>query len=175
MAGKNKKKAFTLIELIVVMALVGVLGLGIAVIFVSANDSIVTLGQQTDVTTKTNFAMDTVQTYLKYAKGLTIHETANEAKEAGRTYLYSKDGRIYIQKGSNASEDMFNEAFYEGYYAELMASAIQQNIVKVTVAMTNKNDVSVAYSLETDVVALNTETVVGAAWGLMVSYETQNP
>ncbi len=175
MAGNNKKRGFTLVELIVVMGLVGVLGLGIIVIFTSANDSLVTLGQQTDVTTKTNFAMDTVQTYLKYAKGLTIHENTDDVKEPQKTYLYSKDGRIYIQKGVDAAQDMFSVEFYEGYYAELMVSAIQQNIVKVTVALTNKNDLSVAYSLETDVIALNTETVQGAPWGMMVSYERDTP
>ena len=175
MGGKKAKKGFTLIELVVVMALVGIVGLGISLIFVSANDSVVTLGQQTDVQVKTNYAMETVQKYLKYAKGLAIHETADDAKESGKTYLYSLGGRIYLQEGKNTAEDMFSEEFYEGYYAELTVGAIRQDIVKVPVALTNKNDLSVAYSLETDVNVLNTETVGGASWGLMVSYDAQTP
>ena len=176
MAGKKAKKAFTLIELIIVLGLVGVVGLGITLIFVSANDSVVTLASQTDVSVKTNFIMESVQTRLRYAKNMSIHETASGAgSDADRTYLYSSEGRVYVQNGRDAPQDLFSEAFYEGYYTDLTVTAIQQNIVTVQVAMTNRDDLSVAYSLATDVNVLNTETVDGDTWGLMVSYDNALP
>lgn len=164
------KKGFTLIELIVVIALMSIVGLGIALIFTSANDSVVTLSRQTDINVRTNAVMDIVQTQLKYAKDLKIDNAGAVGADPGKRYLYSKDGKVYLKKGVNPAQDMFSEAYYEGYYIDITISKMETNIVSLEVSTAVKNDPSISFSLITDVNVLNTEHVEGES-GNMVSYE----
>ncbi|MEG2575358.1 MAG: prepilin-type N-terminal cleavage/methylation domain-containing protein [Christensenella sp.] len=166
----KSKKAFTLIELIVTIALVGIVGLGIALIFTSVNGTIVTLTQQTDVNVKTNYVMQTIEKQLKFAKDLTISADAGRAgKEADKTYIYSRDGKLYIQKGIAPAEDLFNENFYEGYYIDMEVTRLEKSLIRLSITTTAKNNLAVEYALETTMNLLNTREVKGDT-GNIVSY-----
>lgn len=171
----KSKKAFTLVELIVVIALMGIVGLAVTLIFVSANETTVKLAEQTDINVKTNYVMETVQTQLRFAGDLAIGDPADAGADADRRYLYSEDGKIYIQEGREAARDMFDEAFYQGYSVGMEVTLIQKNVVILSITTESKNNPEVAYSLETEISAMNTQTVEGAGPGSMIAYTWSTP
>lgn len=171
----KSKKAFTLVELIVVMALMGILGLGVTMIFLSANNTTVALAEQTDINMKTNYAMETIQTQLRFAEGLTVGSPAEAGTDADKRYLYSEDGRVYIQEGTSPERNLFGEAFYEGYLIDMEMTPIQKSVVRLSITTQSRNNAAVSYNLETEVSALNTPTVEGAGPGSLASYKWARP
>ncbi len=167
----KSKKAFTLVELVVVMALMGIIGLAVALIFLSANNTTVMLAEQTDINIKTNYVMQTLQTQLRFAEDLVIGEPADAGTDANKRYLYSEEGKIYIREGKDPARNLFDEGFYGGYNIgmELRAVGKNNNVVLLSVKTESKNDPQVAYSLETELRALNTINVEGTQ-GSMAAY-----
>lgn len=169
------KKAFTMVELIVTMALMGIIGLTVTLIFLSANNTTVMLAEQTDINVKTNYVMQTLQTQLRFAEDLVIGDPADAGKDTNKRYLYSEDGKIYIREGTATARNLFDEAFYGGYNISMEVSAEQNsNVVRLSVKTQSKNDPSVVYSLQTELRALNTVKVEGTQ-GSMAAYKWSMP
>ncbi len=171
MEKKNSKKAFTLIELMLVIALMSIVGVTVTLIMVSANNTALMLSRQTDISLKTNYVMETVQTQIKYAGDLKIYGGDGQAgREADRLYLYSEDGRVYFEEGEEGAKDLLGENFYQGYDIDIAVTRMQKNIVTLSVSTTAKDDSSISYTLDTAINVLNTRNIEGET-GSLISYQ----
>lgn len=157
---KHANRAFTLIEVIVVIALVGILGVGVISMMVPASSMFQFMSSDVTAKMKANQVMEIVSAQTRFAKDLEIQSNTSKVGEkaaAGFWYLYGMDNKIYMNKGS--SEDLFSEDFYEGYGITLTADAIENNLVEIIIEV--KSGENVISSLTSSVEVINTAIVAG--------------
>ena len=167
---KKSKKAFTLVELIVVIALVGIVGLAVISMMVPASNVFNRMSGEVQAKMKASQVMQVLSPQLKYATGL---EILNDPGKIGTTttnrYIYTSGGKVY-KNDSGVSADLFTSDFYGNYQIEMTANKIENNLVEIVLIVTLKSDSSVKSTLTTAVRDLNTQSIGGPGSGTILAY-----
>lgn len=165
---KNSNKAFTLVELIVVVALVGIVGAAIASMMVPTSNVFMRLSDEVETKMKAGQVMQTLVPQIRYAGDMVIgNDPSVIGGEAGKQYLYVQDGRVYLYK-DGAAADLYSEEFYNGCSVEFSAKKLENNLVEVTLTVTQPGGGSRS-ELKTSVRDLNTQEI-GGTEGSVLTY-----
>jgi prepilin-type N-terminal cleavage/methylation domain-containing protein len=164
----NKRRSFTLIEVIVVVALVGIVGAAIVSMIVPASNFFARIADEVETKMKASQIMQTIVPQVRYAGELVIGSDYGQiGSETDQRYLYNQDGKMYIYMDGETS-DLFSDDFYEGCVVELAAEKLENNLVQLTLAVSLAGGESKS-ELETAVRVLNTQEV-GGTEGTVLAY-----
>jgi len=124
----NSKKGMTLVEIVVVMALLAIILTAAAVIFIPALKST----NQTNEIASARAVADTTIDYIKdqviYADPVEV--TGSAGSEADIYYLYIDENGHLVKKSGGTATEVFNQGFYSG----LELQAADDHIFTVTLA-----------------------------------------
>ena len=168
------KRAFTLVELIVVIALISILGTAIISILVPTSNLFGKMSSTTEAKMKTDQIMETLVKQVRFSEQLEVAESLDKITQnwSDGTKLYCKDGRVMISK-AGAEKDLFSEDFYNGFDADIWAKKIENNLIEIKCTVTLHNDSSISNSLDTSVEVYNADTIAGTE-GHVLFYVWQN-
>ncbi|MGI6161466.1 MAG: prepilin-type N-terminal cleavage/methylation domain-containing protein [Christensenellales bacterium] len=170
----QKKKAFTLVEMIVVLALLGIIGSGLIGIIVPSTNIFTRIGAEVQAKMKSNQVMRVVLDQTEFAKDLElITNSALIGEDAEKRYLYTNNGKLYMQS-SGSTIDLFGDDFYDGYEVSLSARKMEKNLVELTLNTMLSGSPNVNHTLTTTLRSLNTSEVAGDNGGI-IAYVWENP
>ena len=155
------KKAFTLIEIIVVTALVGIVGVAVVSMMVPASNVFQQMSSNVEAKMKADQLMKVIQPQVRYATELEILDDASQIGADGDfRYLYNGQNKILVYD-NGAENDLFSEDYYGGYDVSFTAQRLENNLVEITLQVAKKDDPSMQCTIKTSVFVLNTAIVGG--------------
>ena len=165
----RRKKAFTLVEVIITIALLGIVGLAVVTMMTSSGNVFNRITNQSQAKMKANQVMEVLVPQARYATDLQLLGSESQIPiSAGYRSIYAgSDGRVYMCDSGNTS-DLFGEPFYGTYNIEI-AFTHSDNVLGITVTVTSSGDASVKSTLETSVQNLNATSISGS--GNIISYQ----
>lgn len=166
---RNKRtKGFTLVEVIITIALLGIVGLAVITMMTSSSNVFSRITNQTQAKMKANQVMEVLIPQVRY--GTELKRLSSESQmpaSSGYRSIYTSGGRLYMCDSGNTS-DLFGEPFYSNYNVavELETSG---NALDITVTVTFSGDPSLNSTLATSVQNLNAASISGS--GNIISYQ----
>jgi prepilin-type N-terminal cleavage/methylation domain-containing protein len=160
---KNKsKKGFTLVELIVVVALLAIVGVAVISIMTPASNMFTKMQKQAQAKIIASGVMQVIEPQVRFGTNLKI--VSAKSLDSNR-YLYTTGGKVYIVKGETGNTspvDLFGTDFYSGYTIEMQCKVPDSspNTVQITVTAKYITDTSIISSLTTSIQNQNTDTVI---------------
>jgi prepilin-type N-terminal cleavage/methylation domain-containing protein len=165
---KNGKKAFTLIEVIVVVALVGIVGTAIVSMIVPTSNVFRQLSEEVETKMKAGQIMQALVPQIRYAGELVIEDNVDQVgSDPNKRYLYTQDGKVYLYM-DGASVNLLTDEFYDDCAVDFRVSKLENNLLEVTLVVTQKSGDSRS-ELVTSVRVLNTQEV-GGTEGYVLEY-----
>ena len=173
---KKSKKAFTLVEMMIVIALVGIVSLLIVSMMGSAANATTELSNEAQAKMKASQVMQVIIPQVRYATNLQlINDSSQIGKTSGYEYLYTSNYKVYLYKSGSAT-DMFGTSFYNNYQVSLsfnVTSAPDTVQIKATVTLPSKSTINSV--LTTSVQNLNATSIAGSGNILMYQWLTAPP
>ena len=171
---KNGKKAFTLMEVIVVVALVGIVGAAIVSMMVPASNVFGRVADEVETKMKAGQVMQTLVPQMRYAGEMVIgSDPALIGHEPDKRYLYAQDGKIYQFK-DGAATALFPDDFYDGCTVDFSVQKLENNLIEVTLEVTQTGGDSRS-ELVTAVRVLNTQDIGGSEGDILTYAWNQVP
>ena len=171
---KDTKKSFTLVEVVVVIALVAIIGTLIISMMVPASNMFGVITYKVEAKMKTDQVMKTVVSQIRFSRELEISADAGILNvNADKRKLYSQDGKIYL-KTQNDAKDLFTDAFYDKYNVSILAKKIQGNLINISCTAQMKGDASIQYTINTTVEVYNTALIAGDEGNILSYYWGEN-
>ncbi len=165
---KNGKKAFTLIEVIVTVALVGIVGTAIVSMIVPTSNVFRQLTEEVETKMKAGQVMQTLVPQIRYAGELVIEDDPEQiGRDPDKRYLYAQDGKVYIYM-DGVSADLLTDEFYDDCEVDFSVSKLENNLLEVTLVVTQVSG-DASSELATSVRVLNTQEV-GGTEGKVLEY-----
>jgi len=165
---RRGKKAFTLVEIIVVVALVGIVGAAIVSMIVPASNFFARITDEVETKMKASQIMQTIVPQVRYAGELVVGNDYNQiGAEPDQRYLYTQGGKMYLYR-DGVSADLFSDDFYDGCIVEFGAQKLENNLMQLTLAV-SLPDGEARSELKTAVRVLNTQDI-GGTEGAVLSY-----
>jgi len=158
----NRKHGFTLIELIVTIAIMSIIGGIVSQLFTSTYKINNFVNDNSDYQTTSQIIMQKIQNELKYANSITIDVNSPTTINADKKYIYVSGGNPVKNEGSSLSDAVSIASLQTGLSANLTFKKNSIKSVEITVDLL-KNGVKV-YTLDTVIIANNliTSTVSGS-------------
>jgi prepilin-type N-terminal cleavage/methylation domain-containing protein len=170
----KNKKAFTLIEVIVVVALVGIVGTAIVSMMVPASNVFGRVADEVETKMKAGQVMQTLVPQTRYAGELVIgSDPSLIGGDSGKRYLYAQDGKVYLYK-DGAVSDIFTDEFYSGCTVDFSFLKLENNLIEVTLEVTQTGGGSRS-ELKTSVRVLNTQEIGGTEGDILTYTWDQVP
>lgn len=170
----KNKRGFTLVELIAVMALIGVIGVAVAGMLVPASNAYIDVDRNVQAKMKADQVIDTVRNQVRYGKSLQIlADPGSVGGMANMRYLYSQNGKVFLYK-DGGTKDLFGDKFYAGYRVDISARKVENSLLSISCRVTLPGFPEVSCTLETSVNVLNTEDITGSE-GSILAYGWENP
>ncbi len=174
MLKRNGKKAFTLIEVIVVVALVGIVGTAIVSMIVPASNVFGRVADEVETKMKAGQVMQTLVPQIRYAGDLVVgSDPAVIGSETDKRYLYAQGGKVYLYK-DEAATDLFSDAFYNGCTVDFSVLKLESNLIEVTLVVTQTGGQSRS-ELVTSMRVLNTQEIGGTEGDILTYTWNQVP
>lgn len=167
---KNAKKSFTLVEVIVVIALVAIIGTMIISMMVPASNMFGALTFRIEAKMKTDQVMKTIVSQIRFSSELEISDDSNILYlDTEKRKLYSQDGKIYL-KEAGSTKDLFTDDFYYKYNISFHAEKIQDNLLNISCTTEFKSDNSIKYTITTSAETYNTVLITGEEGNILSYY-----
>jgi competence protein ComGC len=166
---QSSKKSFTLVEVIVVLALVSIVGTIIVSMLVPSSNMFRVLTTRIETKMKADQVMKVLVLQVRFSRELEI--SADEALlllEPEKRKLYSKDGKVYMYDDGK-TKDLYDDDFYNGYSVEVWTKKLEDNLVEIDCTVTLTGDENISYTLTTAVECYNTQIIAGEE-GNILSY-----
>lgn len=171
---KNGKKAFTLIEVIVVVALVGIVGAAIVSMMVPASNIFGRVADEVETKMKAGQVMQTLVPQMRYAGEMVIgSDPSLIGGDTGKRYLYAQEGKIYLYTDGKAS-NLFTDDFYDGCTVDFSVLKLESNLIEVTLVVQQTGGQSKS-ELVTAVRVLNTQEIGGTQGDILTYTWNQVP
>lgn len=167
---KSSKKSFTLIEVIVVIALVAIIGTMIISMMVPASNMFGVITYKVEAKMKTDQVMKTLVSQIRFSRELEISDDSDILNiDTEKRKLYSQDGKIYL-KTADSTKDLFTDDFYDKYTISIEAEKIQDNLLNLSCTAQLKNDASIYYTITTSAEVYNTVLITGEEGNILSYY-----
>lgn len=173
----KSKKAFTLIEMIVVVALVGIVGLGVVSMMVPASNVFTRMSKEVEAKMKASEVMQILVPQIRFAEGISVLDDYSMINTTdGNRFLYTRDGKVYLSDGPG-EKDLFGENFYGNYQVGMTADILEDNLLQIDVTVELKgSDPNIKSTLTTAVRQLNDSAkIIGQNGGMILSYKWGPP
>ncbi len=154
---KKSKKGFTLVEMVVVIALVAILGVAVVSIMTPAGNMFAKMQKQAQAKMIASGVMQVVEPQARFGTNLKI--VSSVVSGDSNRYLYASGGKLLMRDTGKASAtDVFGSDYYNGYTVEMTCSS-SGNSVQITVKAKYATDDTIASSLTTTIQNQNTANV----------------
>jgi type II secretory pathway pseudopilin PulG len=169
---QSAKRSFTLVEVIVVLALVSIVGTMIVSMLVPASNVFRVLSTRIEVKMKADQVMKTLVSQVRFSRELEISDDeALLLLDPEKRKLYSQDGKVYLYDDSK-TKDLYNDDFYNGFSVELWTTKLEDNLIEISCTATLISDENISYTLTTAIECYNTQIIAGNE-GNILSYDWQ--
>lgn len=171
---KAPKKSFTLVEVVVVIALVAIIGTLIISMMVPASNMFGVITYKVEAKMKTDQVMKTVVSQIRFSRELEISADAGILNvNADKRKLYSQNGKIYL-KTKTSTQDLFSDAFYDKYTVSIQAKKIEGNLLNLSCTAQMKGDNTIQYTINTTVEVYNSVLITGDEGSILSYYWGEN-
>ena len=164
------KNGFTLIEMIITLAIMSILGVAISLMFNSTYRINTSINNNAEYQADAQIIMQKIQNELKYANSITIDSIAPTGIASGTKYLYVSGGIPEKNQGASFSDAVPLVSLKTGVTTVLTFKQSSSKSVEIIVDIL-KNGAKV-YTLDTNVNLNNmiTNSVSGTTQGLSIEY-----
>lgn len=174
----KSKKAFTLIEMVVVVALVAIVGVAVISIMTPAGNMFAKMQSQAQTKMIASGILQAIEPQVRFGTDLSVLSSQSQIVSGDdNRYIYIKNNRVYTRKEnqSNSSEyDLFGVAFYNNYNISMDCSVPAPNTVQISITASN-SDRSVTSMVTTTVQNMNSSSVSGNGSVLRYEWRTAPP
>lgn len=171
---KNKdKKAFTLIEMIVVMALIAIVGVTVLSVMMSSSNMFNKMQTEGQAKMIASGVMQAIEPQVRFGTNMTI--VGARTGDTNRN-LYAENGKVYIVYGEKSTSpvDLFGSDFYRGYSVTSLIFTGSGTTVQISITVQSSTDTSITSTLTTSVQNQNTPGgITGNAGYLCYQWLTQ--
>lgn len=102
------KKGFTLVELVAVIAMIGIIGTGVMKFFINQNDIFYRVNSETKIQDEARIILSAIEEDLRVGKNITIEINRVSFIKGGEAYAYEKDGKV-LKRISGANVHVLSE------------------------------------------------------------------
>lgn len=161
----KQQKGFTLVELIAVVAIMGVLMISIVGVFMFGVNLYNTANDSYMARTTAQIVLQKIQNDITYAQSVTVNSTntPDASKVTGTNYLYSSGGSLILKNGSTISDTFPSGSMAASYGCSVTFDVSSTKSVDIIINI-NKGS-STIYSINTSIYIVGLE---GASNGAIV-------
>jgi len=167
---KSRKSGFTLIEIVVTLAVASILAAMIFQIFSSVYSVYRKINDMAEYQSYAQVIMIRIKNELKYADSVTIENDIPASIVPGNRYIYVTDGTPQLNVGNSSSDAVSIAKLSSGFSAELIFTKSSDKSIRVSVSIKNKG--TIVYNLDADVYLNNivNDSISGSSQGLVIRY-----